>query len=281
MIQLCKSKHKKKIILHIMKNDGVLKSQTAYKSVSRVAKILSCLSEGKNAVTEIAQQCDFSNATVSRLLKALEQSNFAVRDPIHRKYYLGSFLNRIVGNPRTTHLNLITLSLGEMNRLSEICGETVILSILIGIQNIRLHTIPSRHNVRIYEDDVVNITTPKFQGAGTKALLSQLGRRDLTLALNNIKSKDVAGNTSISKKEYLEQLDQIKKQGYAISRGERIAGALMISAPVKGYHFPAILSVIGVESYLERMVHELLPEIIASANHISHNLPKPFFLGSV
>ena len=153
-----------------MKNDVILKSQTAYKSVSRIAKILSCLSEGKNAVTEIAQQCDLSNATVSRLLKALEQSNFAVRDPIHRKYYLGSFLNRIVANPRTTHLNLITLSLGEMHRLSEICGETVILSILIGIQNIRLHTIPSRHNVRIYDDDVVNITSPEIPGSRHKSI---------------------------------------------------------------------------------------------------------------
>jgi DNA-binding IclR family transcriptional regulator len=160
-----------------------------------------------------------------------------------------------------------------MNRLSEICGETVVLSILIGIQNIRLHTIPSTRNVRIYDDDIANITGHKFQGAGTKALLSQLGRRDLTLALNNIKSKDEDGNTSINKKEYLLQLKQIRKQGYAISRGERIAGALMISAPIKGYHFPATLSVMGVQSYLEPIVHELLPEIIASTNHISHNLP--------
>jgi DNA-binding IclR family transcriptional regulator len=256
--------------LHGTKSDKI---KSAYKSVSHIAKILSCLSEGKNAVTDIAQQCELSDATVSKLLKSLEQSNFVVRDNVHRKYYLGSFLNRLVSNPRTTHLNLITLSQGEMNHLSEICGETVVLSLLIGIQNIRLHTISSTRNVRIYDDDVANITIHKFQGAGTKALLSQLSRRDLTLALNNIKSKEVAGNTSINKKDFILQLNQLKKQGYAISRGERIAGAMMISAPIKGYYFPAVLSVMGIESYLEPMVHQLLPEIIASANHISHNLP--------
>jgi IclR family transcriptional regulator, KDG regulon repressor len=263
-------------ILRNLKNEEILNSQIAYKSVSHIAKIFSRLSEGRNSVTEIAKQCELSNATVCRLLKALEQSNFVVRDPIHRKYYLGPFLNHIVANPQTTHLNLIALSLVEMNRLSEICGETVVLSILIGLQNIRLHTIPGRHNVRIYDDEVVNITNPRFQGAGTKTLLSQLSRRDLILALNNIESKNVTGNTSIDKNEFIRQLSQIKKQGYAISRGERIVGALMISAPVKGYHFPAVLSVVGVESRLEPRVPELLPEIIAGANHISQDLPKPF-----
>lgn len=259
--------------MHRMKNDELFKRPSSYKSVSRIAKILSCLSEGKNAVTDIAQQCELSNATVSKLLKALEQSNFVVRDNIHRKYYLGSFLNHLVANPRTTHLNLITLSLGEMKRLSEICGETIVLSILIGIQNVRLHTIPSTRNVRIYDDDVANISSHKYQGAGNKTLLSQLGRRDLTLALNDIASKDAAGNNSIDKKDFILQLNRIKKQGYALSCGERIAGALMISAPIKGYYFPAILSVMGVESYLEPVVPELLPEIITSTNRISKSLP--------
>jgi DNA-binding IclR family transcriptional regulator len=102
-----------------MKNNANNGTQGTYKSISRAVKILSCLSDGMNTVTEIAQHCELSKPTVSRLLKAIEKSNLVIRDPVHRKYYLGPLLHHLVANPKTTHLNLITLSTGEMNRLSK------------------------------------------------------------------------------------------------------------------------------------------------------------------
>ena len=55
-------------------------NQISYKTVSNVAKILICLSEAKNSVTEIALQVGFSKPTASRLLKALEKSNITIYD---------------------------------------------------------------------------------------------------------------------------------------------------------------------------------------------------------
>jgi len=156
-----------------MKLIPIKDTQTAYKSIFRAAKILTCLSDGKNSVTEIAENCKLSKSTVSRLLSALEKSNLAIRDPLHRKYFLGYLVNRLVGNPKTTHLDLITLSADEMNNLSKICGETVVLDILVGVRNIRLHTIPSVHNIRVYDDNY-DLPNLDIQGAAIKVLLSQL-----------------------------------------------------------------------------------------------------------
>ncbi len=256
-----------------MKKEATKETQTAYKSISRAAKILSCLSDGKNSVTEIAAHCELSKSTVSRLLTALEKSNLAIRDPVHRKYFLGYLLNRLVANPNTTHLNLITLSAGEMNNLSKLCGETVVLDILVGIRNIRLHMVPSIYNIRVYDDNT-DSNSLNIQGAAIKALLSQLDRRELALAMNQIELESPTGNPIFEKKEILSQLDRIIDKGYAISKGERIAGAIAISAPIRGYHLPAALTVLGVESRLESKVAELLPEILASAKRISHNLQK-------
>jgi IclR family transcriptional regulator, KDG regulon repressor len=244
---------------------------TAYKSISRAAKILSCLSDGKTSVTEIAQYCELSKSTVSRLLKALEQSGLAIRDPIHRKYFPGYLLNHLLANPKTTHLNLITLSIGEMNNLSKICGETVFLDILVGIRNIRLHMIPSIYNIRVYDDNY-DLDSLNFQGAAIKALLSQLDLRELALVMNYLKFENTARDSASGKKEILLQLNRIREQGYAVSRGERIAGAFAISAPIQGYHLPATLTVIGIESRIEPKVVDLLPEIITGANRISSNL---------
>jgi IclR family KDG regulon transcriptional repressor len=256
-----------------MKKDINQENQTAYKSISRTAKILSCLSDGKSSVTEIAQHCELSKPTVSRLLQALEKSKLAIRDPVHRKYFLGSLLNRLVANPKTTHLNLITLSIEEMNRLSKMCGETVILGVLVGIQNVRLHMIPSIHNIRVYDDDNFDLTGQCFQGASIKASLSQLKQRELALVMDYIESNSVTRNFGFDKRQSLSQLNQIREQGYAMSRGEKIAGALAISVPIKRYYLPAALSVVGIESRFETKMPELLPEILASANRISSNLP--------
>lgn len=183
-----------------MKKELIKEPQTAYKSIARAAKILSCLSDGKNSVTEIAQHCELSKSTVSRLLAALENSNLAIRDPVHRKYFLGYLLNLIVANPKTTHLNLITLSAKEMNNLSEICGETVVLDVLIGIRNIRLHMIPSIYNIRVYDDNY-DLTSLNIQGAAIKTLLSQLERRELASVMNYIKLEDTTRNSIFKKKE--------------------------------------------------------------------------------
>jgi DNA-binding IclR family transcriptional regulator len=256
-----------------MKNVATKETPTAYKSISRAARILSCLSDGKNSVTEIAQHCELSKSTVSRLLAALEKSNLTIRDPVHRKYFLGYLLNRLVANPNTTHLNLITLSAGEMTNLSKICGETVVLDILVGIRNIRLHMIPSIYNIRVYDDNY-DLTSLNIEGAAIKTLLAQLDRNELALVLNYIKFEDTTSNPLLEKKEIMAQLSQIKEQGHSISRGERIAGAIGISAAIQGYHLPAALSVLGIESRFEPKITELLPEIVASANRISQNLKK-------
>ena len=254
-----------------MKKEANNVTTTAYKSISRAAKILSCLSDGRNSVTEIARYCELSKSTVSRLLSALEQSNLAIRDPLHRQYFLGYLLNRLVANPKTTHLNLITLSVGEMNHLSKICGETVVLDVLIGIRNVRLHMIPSVHDIRVYDENY-DLTSLNFQGAAIKALLSQLDRRELASVINYLMAENTTGNSAPGKTAIITQLNQIRQQGYAMSRGERIAGAVAISAAIQGYHLPVALTVLGVQSRLEPRTAELLPEIIASARRISNNL---------
>jgi len=256
-----------------MKLKSISDTQTAYKSIFRAAKILTCLSDGKNSLTEIAEHCELNKSTASRLLTALEKSNMVIRDPLHRKYFLGYLVNRLVGNPKTTHLNLITLSADEMNNLSKICGETVVLDILVGVRNIRLHTIPGVHNIRVYDDNY-DLPSLDIQGAAIKVLLSQLDKRELNLAMNYIEREDANNNRELVKNKILSQLTRIREQGYDISRGERIAGAVGISAAIRGYYLPAALSVLGVESRFKPRIPEMLPVITASANRISMNLQK-------
>ena len=247
-------------------------NQISYKTVSNVAKILICLSEAKNSVTEIALQVGFSKPTASRLLKALEKSNITIYDPVHRKYLLGPLLSRTVANPSIAHLGLLTTSIREMNHLSEIFGETVALGILVGVQHIRLHAIPSKFQFSFLESDSNFLVIPHFQGAATKVLLSQLDPRELAIVINNIGLNELTDNPDIGRENILLELSQIKGQGYAVTHGEKIPGGLAIAAIIKGYQFPAGLSIIGVESRLAPKLQEVVSQVINSANIISNNL---------
>jgi IclR family KDG regulon transcriptional repressor len=240
---------------------------TLYKSVTRIADILLCLVNGINTVTEIADFCQLSKSTVSRLLKTLSQSNFIVQDPLNRRYYLGRLMAQFSSNPYVIHKYLVVSSIKEMLRLREISRETVILSILIGIQYMNLHQINSEHELRITADG--KMQGPMLLGATTKVLFSQVNNEELELALKYFEIDRQEGSSKIDKEVFIEQLIQIKQQGYAITYGEKIPGVMGIAAPVRNYICPAALSILGPENRLRPKMDLLIEELKASASQVS------------
>jgi IclR family transcriptional regulator, KDG regulon repressor len=251
-----------------MKAKSTEKSPAAYNTVHHVADILRDLSRGMNTVTEIAESNKLSKSTVSRLLNMLVSSDLATCDPIHRRFYIGPLVSQLGANPKTNHFRLTNLGADEMNHLSEISHELISLSILVGTRIVHLHIIPSRRDIQVVEGKQV------FQGATIKVLFSQLVDKDLELAIDTIKLENVTENSVTDKEELIKQVKEIQTRGYAVTSGERVPGAIAISAPIKKYVFPASLSIIGVESSLKPKIPGLLKELVAATCRISNRLVK-------
>jgi IclR family KDG regulon transcriptional repressor len=247
---------------------------TAIRSVYRAVNILICLSNGFNTVTDIASYCKLTKPTVYRLLKTLEEMLMVTQDPATHRYYLGPLINQIASNPLANHHYLITCALAELGHLWDFSGETVELNIMVGLQYIRIYEIPSRYELKVVAGpDPVG---PIFVGATAKVLLSQLDDTELKAALKNIRISHVTEHSVTDKKELIAQSKTIREQGYAISHGERIDGALCISAPVKNYFWPVALSVVGPEARFKPRIKESLREILASADRITKNISEFF-----
>jgi DNA-binding IclR family transcriptional regulator len=243
---------------------------TGIRSVHRAANILICLSNGINTLTGIADCCKLTKPTVFRLLKTLEEMLMVTQDPVTHRYYLGLLVNQIASNPLASHHYLINCALEELRRLWDFSGETVELNIMIGIQYIRLYEMPSRYDLKVVAGpDPVG---PIFVGATAKVLLSQLDEEDLKVALKNIRIRHVTEHSVTDEKELMAQTKEIRTQGYAISYGERILGALCISAPIKNYFWPVALSLIGPEGRLKPGLDDTLKELLASASRITGNI---------
>lgn len=257
------------------KNSIILDSSqkpAAVQSVFRAANILTCLSQGIYSITDIAGVCHLNKATVHRLLKALVESNLAIQDPINHLYYLGQSIAKIVASPHTTHEYLVTCAIKSMVRLSDYTEETVFLSILLGLQYLNLHEIPSKHDLRVVQVNKKSGYVPA--GAASKILLSQLDKKQLKIAFLNMNFESPLGNISFNPEKLKIQLKEIRRQGYAVSYGERVKGCVCISAPVSNYELPVALSIIGPENRIKPRINDFIEEIMAAAATLSENVNK-------
>jgi IclR family KDG regulon transcriptional repressor len=113
---------------------------------------------------------------------------------------------------------------------------------------------------------------PSSLGATQKVLLSQLSNDELTVALLAIKEEKTAITSSKQQLLLTAQLKQIRRQGHAVSYGERIPGVLAISVPIMNYIHPAALSIVGPESRLKPKLSSLIKALKPCAEQISKRL---------
>jgi DNA-binding IclR family transcriptional regulator len=251
---------------------GVEKKATG--SIAHAADVLTSLSNDVHTVTDIARQRGLGKSTVHRVLKLLEQSMLVVQDTTSRRYYLGPLITRLTSNPLTTHEYLIMCAAEEMKRLAHLSEETVAMDIMIGTQFFPLYEVPSRHDLRVTQES--RASGPVNAGASGKVLLSQLNEKQLRNAIGSIEPARATERTVTNPELLLAQVREIRQQGYAVSFGERIDGAMCISVPIKNYSLPAVMSIVGPESRLQAKTKSVVAEMLVSARRISETIASIF-----
>jgi DNA-binding IclR family transcriptional regulator len=240
-------------------------------SLIRATNILLCLSNGINTNTEIAKYCKYSTSTVHRLLNVMKRLRWVVQDRINHKYYLGPVASELTANQGNAHRYLLASALQEMGRLSNLSEETINLSVLVQLRSVLLHAIPSKQELIITEMDS-GYGMLFAVGATAKVLLSQLDEAEIGEVLRRVDIAELTGKIITDGNLLLAQLKGIRARGYGISCGERIAGAICVSAAIKDYSYPAALSILGPESRLRPRMAEIREELLTSVRRISNNI---------
>lgn len=250
--------------------DQTDKEQPDMIQIHRASKVITCISNGVNTLSGIADYCGLSKSSAHRLLKALEKSNFIMYNSLNRQYLIGQLITDIALKPETYHDYLNICAGKEMEELAESTGETIILLVMVGLRQVKIHSILSKHDLRVSEGSRKAVGI--FAGAGSQVLLSQLKDEELKVALNSLKMDKITDRTIINKRGLLARIGKIRRQGYAMTSGERLSGVICLAAPVKNYALPTALTVIGPQSRMKGKSGEFTGLLLNASNRISANI---------
>jgi IclR family transcriptional regulator, KDG regulon repressor len=245
--------------------------QSPLSFIIRISKILECLSQGYNTVSDIAEYCGFTSSTAHRLLNTLRGPGLIICDQINHRYYMGPMLVKLITVPQTTHQYLSLCTLKEMRRLSAIAGENISLDIMIGFQSMNLSLVLCKQGLQVLEDELV-VTPVLPLGSTWKVLLAQLESQELKKALTIASAILSTPEYTPDQEKWLEELNNIDFEGYFVSRGEKLTETIGISAPIRNYVYPVVLTIVGPESRLEHRITELVAEIKYSSNLLSQQV---------
>lgn len=251
------------------------RENTTVQSISRATSILRCIIEGYNSITYIVKQSGISKGTVHRILKTLEESDLVFQDPIDRKYYLGSLFNSLLVHRSLAHQQFLAQSMEEVYRIWELYGEVTILDAQVNLQETSLLLLESKYSYSYRKDPTrkgVNL-----YGSAAKVLMSQHSDEEIDIILNSINLSQPSKYGITDKEKIREQFKEARRKGYYIS-SEVSEGMIGISHVIKGYLFPAALSMVGPKERINPVVRTIVKELKISTERISDNISRNTYI---
>jgi DNA-binding IclR family transcriptional regulator len=226
-------------------------------TVERAADILMHFASSPSpdlGVTEIAEELGLSKAAVHRVLASLRSRGLVDLDERTRRYSLGLSAMKL-GLTYLERIDIRRIARPYLQELSDRTSETATLSIPVG----------DRH--RIYVDQVtptreviMTVTLgepyPLHAGASSRALLAFMPEERIEAYINSGPLESLTARTIIDPQRLREDLEMVRKQGWAQSTGERKNGAASVAAPVRNHEGYAV-AVVSVCGPMERFQTEI------------------------
>ncbi|AQV03116.1 IclR family transcriptional regulator [Desulfococcus multivorans] len=183
-------------------------------------------------VRELAARLGFSPATVQRILQTLKLHGFVEQDDQTRQYRLGSVYYRFIAVLESDQ-PLPRAARSFMQALLEATRETVHLNVIDGTDRVCIDHMESPQELKAIMP--IGNRSPLHAGASAKCLLAFSSAAFIERYLGRPGLETLTDQTVTDAVGLKKELDRIRRQGYAASLGERIAGLGALSAPVLDY----------------------------------------------
>jgi DNA-binding IclR family transcriptional regulator len=194
-------------------------------TLSRALDILFALAEadGTLSVSDIAQKVSIPESSTYRFLQTLEQNGIVERRGIGQIGLGMRILDLARSLSQQVHRELVPLSMPVMEELTRETNETSLLFIRSGTNAISIQTIKSNALIQYSAEN--GRILPLYLGASGKAILAYESDKMIQHVLEKWPQDQ-------SKKALLQELQDIREQGYALTQGEIDPDVFAVGAPI-------------------------------------------------
>ena len=242
--------------------------------IDRALAILEVLADDGPALTlaELARRIRLPKSTLLRLLNVLQQHRFVAKDPRSGNYRLGLKLLEL-GASASSQFDFVERARPHLNRLMQVTGETVFLSVLDGIEALAVDRVESARTVRVPLS--AGGRTPAYCTANGKALLAFLPLADLEARLGRARLTRYTRNTIVTLPALRNELRRVRAMGYAVDHEEMEEGLKCIAAPVRNLGGVVVASV-GILGPAFRLgdgnLADIAARVVEAADRVSAEL---------
>ncbi len=204
--------------------------------IQKALKVLAYLIQSTTAETgvrDLAAALRISPSSAHRLLGALADEGLVQQLPSSGRYVLGLEMLRLA-NIASARVPVRDAALRRMRALVDLCNETALLGVYdYGRQQMMFSTsVESGHSLRYAIE--LNKWLPVHAGASGLAILAFLEEEEIRSIIERTRLPALTDQTITEVHRLHTELAAIRQRGYAITRGQRIPGAVGLSAPIFG-----------------------------------------------
>lgn len=241
-------------------------------SLQKAIRVLKAFTndEPSLTLTELSKKTGITIPSLQRIVATFVAEGFLHKDEQTKRYQLGHSL-LYLGNLVKQESSLIIVAEPVLKRLNEETKESLSLNVIDGFERRCILNFDSSYPLSTKM--LVGDRSPLYAGASSKTLLAFMP--NYSEYVKKVQLEKITDNTVKTKEQLLEQLEQIRKQRYCISFGERVRGACSISVPILNAAQEAIASisiVIPEIRYTDYNEEELIQKMLQAAKEIENQL---------
>lgn len=242
------------------------------KSVKRACDILSLYASGraKLTVTEVSRQLGLNKSTTARLMSTLASGAILKKSADGRGYCLDRTVLDLA-RVFLSNLDITMVALPYLKELQERTKETALIYRIEGDERVCAALVESPHNVKWVCSPGDRL--PLHAGSPGKLLLAYLPNKRVDQILTRTGQPRITDATITSREKLQGEIENIRKQGIAVSHGEHTDFCYSVSAPIRN-HMGDVVAALTVAGIIMRTTPEMEEEYSLLVREIASKISR-------
>jgi PcaR/PcaU/PobR family beta-ketoadipate pathway transcriptional regulator len=222
---------------------------------------------------EIVEASGLDKSSAQRFTFTLHALGYLRKDPSTKKYSLSPKVLEL-GFSYLYANSMLESAMPLLYEANRHCGESLNITELLGTEVVYIARVPGHHVISV--DIFLGMRVPAYACAPGRAILAFLTEATTRSVLDRTEFRKLTPKTIHSKPALLAELQQVRRQGYALASEQCYVGELSAAAPIldaRGTPVAALNVSVPTSRWAEaEVVEKLVPLVVETAAAISRGV---------